>query len=59
MRNQHWIQADPACDAPIFRREFYVKQAVSARLDICGLGFYQLYINGRRADDFECVPAVS
>ncbi len=59
MKNQRWIHADPMCGAPIFRREFYAEQAVSARLDICGLGFFQLYVNGKRTDSFECVPAVS
>ena len=59
MENIHWIQGDPYCEAPLFRREFQIKHPVSTQLQICGLGFFRLYINGKQADDFECVPAVS
>jgi alpha-L-rhamnosidase len=38
--------------APLFRREFQVEGVVSsARLEICGLGFYEAWINGRRVGD--------
>ena len=59
MENRHWIQGEPGCEAPLFRRDFRTEQPVSARLEICGLGFFRLYVNGKQADDFECVPAVS
>lgn len=34
---------------PVFRQEMYVRRPVaSARIYICGLGLYELYLNGRR-----------
>ena len=38
--------------APMFRREFATgKQIASARAYICGLGYYELYLNGERVGD--------
>lgn len=34
--------------APIFRREFELGKAKSAQITICGLGIYELFINGQR-----------
>jgi len=35
--------------APLFRKEFVVKGALkSARIHICGLGLYELYVNGNK-----------
>jgi len=44
--------------SPMFRRAFVVDGPVeSARLDICGLGFYEAWINGRRVGDRVLDPA--
>jgi alpha-L-rhamnosidase len=38
--------------APFFRKNFEVGQAVtSARVYVCGLGFYELYLNGAKVGD--------
>lgn len=38
--------------APMFRKEFTVNKGIdSARLYICGLGYYDLTVNGRKPDD--------
>jgi len=43
---------------PIFRRTVSVTGPVdAASLDICGLGHYELYINGRRVGDRQFEPA--
>jgi alpha-L-rhamnosidase len=46
-------QADPVTEpAPWFRREFDLLAAVDlARVYFCGLGFSELYLNGRRVGD--------
>ena len=59
MKNIHWIQGDTVCESPLFRRSFTVPALKAARLEICGLGFFHLYVNGRRVGDEEFVPAVS
>ncbi len=44
--------------APIFRKEFEVKQEIeSARAYICGLGLFDLKINGENPDDTVLNPA--
>ena len=60
MENRHWIQGDPACGAPLFRREFSVKESLQkACLEICGLGYFQAYIDGQRLGDGEFAPALT
>lgn len=44
--------------APYFRREFnLIAEPENVRAYICGLGFYELYINGRRVGDRVLDPA--
>lgn len=59
-----WIAADtpkkyhdiPA--APIFRKTFHLKKRVaSARAYVCGLGFHEFYLNGRKVGDMVLHPA--
>ncbi len=46
--------------APYFRKEFDVAKSVKkATAYICGLGFYELYINGNKVGDQVLAPAVS
>ena len=64
-----WIAAPGAdrnfgaerCDsAPHFRREFeYEEKFEHGRVSISGLGFYELYLNGRKVGDRVLDPAVS
>ena len=42
--------------APYFRKEFNVKDIASARVYICGLGFYEFYLNGNKVGDDVLVP---
>ncbi|MBT3190923.1 MAG: hypothetical protein HN341_00045, partial [Verrucomicrobia bacterium] len=66
--NQHnwlttpWAQddADHRRRNPIFRRTFSVTGTVeSAEITICGLGHYELYLNGTRVGDRQLEPAFS
>ena len=34
--------------APCFRKEFSTKQIETATVTVCGLGFYELFLNGKR-----------
>ena len=53
-----WAQADPLSRRSIIlRRNFKPLRAVKhAELRICGLGFYELSINGRKVSKFEFAP---
>jgi alpha-L-rhamnosidase len=48
-----WLCASVAAKVqPLFRREFSLtKEVKRARLFICGLGYYEAYINGRKTGD--------
>ena len=45
--------------APYFRKSFNVAGVTSAELTICGLGFYELYINGKRSTKGYLAPYIS
>ena len=48
----------PIC-APQFRKSFTVNQVREAELYICGLGFYDLYLNGQRLTQGELTPYIT
>lgn len=56
-----WIgPAQTTANAPLMRKGFQIKQQVKqAKVFICGLGFFQLYINGKRVGNDELVPNIS
>lgn len=46
--------------APYFRKSFNVRKPVnSARITVCGLGFYEIYINGQRRTKGLLAPYIS
>jgi len=46
------LQERQSFPSPIFRRDFEVRRkVVRARAYICGLGYYELYINGKKIGD--------
>lgn len=53
-----WVRGGK-CEAPYMRQEFTVKQFQKAEIAICGLGLFQLFINGKRVSDDVLVPAWS
>lgn len=60
MKNVHWIQGGNQCESPLFRRSFLLQQvSQSAKIDICGLGYFQLFVNGKRVGDQEFMPAMT
>ena len=62
MKKEHWICGGAGCEAPLFRRSFWLDKTErfqSARLEICGLGYFLFYINGKRICDQELMPAMT
>ncbi len=57
--NAIWVGADEDCSSPLIRGSFTVANARKARIRICGLGYFALWINGRRVSDDLLVPANS
>lgn len=53
-----WIDIS-GCEAPIFYRAFTAKAKEKAEITICGLGFFKLYINGKKVSDDLLVPNAS
>ncbi len=54
-----WLSADKSISAPVFRAEFFTDNVKKATITICGLGMFELYINGRKVSDDLLVPAFS
>lgn len=57
--NAAFLEASEKCTAPSFRGTFNATNAQSAKITICGLGFFELYINGHRVSDEVLVPVNS
>lgn len=47
MKNAKWLVFEE-CDAPIAEKEFVTDEVCDAVIRICGLGFFELFINGRK-----------
>ena len=46
--------------SPLLRKTFSINKAISrARMYICGLGYYELFINGRRIGDHQLDPGMT
>ena len=54
-----WLMPSGSPDAALFRKTFTLRGAADARITICGLGYFILYLNGRRVGTDEFVPPVS
>ncbi len=47
-----WITADSAISSPLLRKEFNLADIPDyAVVNVCGLGFFELYINGEKVSD--------
>ena len=55
-----WIGAGKSISAPLFRKEFKLAQEIKqARVYISGLGYYELYINGKKVGDHVLDPGTT
>ena len=57
--NACWIDCEGGDIAPIFIKRFEAEKGEKAEITICGLGFFELEINGRRVGSDLLVPAAS
>ena len=55
--NCKWITCDSKIETPLFRRTFTAQGATRAVIEISGLGYFTLWINGVRASDDWFAPA--
>lgn len=56
----HLYLSEPPKDCPRFRKTFSLDKPVKrATASVCGLGFYEFYLNGSKADDRVLAPANS
>lgn len=46
-------------NAPYFRKKFYFKKGCTAKIRICGLGFYELYVNGKNVTKGKLAPYIT
>ncbi len=49
-KNAKWIEFTGS-DAPLFRKSFNAAKGEKAEITICGLGFFKLFINGKKVSD--------
>ncbi len=54
-----WIRERSDCESPIFHKRFDALNIKKATLDICGLGFFEAFINGLPVTDAVFTPAQS
>lgn len=52
-----WITCEREIETPLFRKKFNLANFESASIDISGLGYFTLIVNGRRVSDELFVPA--
>ncbi len=58
MGNGKWAVFN-SCESPVVFKKFYLSQCEYAMLSICGLGFFECFINNKRISEDMFVPAQS
>ena len=54
-KGAEWIECTGS-DAPLFRKSFNAVKGEKAEITICGLGFFHLFINGKKVSDDLLTP---
>ena len=54
-----WIECTEESEAPLFRKTFEANAGENAEITICGLGFFKLYINGKKVSEDLLSPNAS
>ncbi len=54
-----WLGFDGTTRTPVVRASFEARRTVKAEITICGLGYFELYVNSRRVSEDLFVPATS
>lgn len=58
IQNARWVCAETNA-APVIRKMLMVKNPAEAFIDICGLGFFELYIEGKKVSEDWFAPSQS
>ena len=58
-KNAKWIGCEKSFSSPVVIKKIFVKELQSAVIDVTGLGYYELFINGERVSEEFFKPAVS
>lgn len=59
INNAKWIACGKDCECPLIKKTFFLNAPKSASIDITGLGYFELHINGNRISNDYLVPALS
>lgn len=59
LEHAEWIREKDGFESPVFRKTFYVQAIGKAEISVCGLGWFELYVNGQAVTDGVFEPAVS
>jgi alpha-L-rhamnosidase len=59
IKNAKWMCAEDSVQAPLFQKKVSVQNPENAVIDISGLGFFELYVNGKKVSDDLFVPSQS
>ena len=51
--------SDPTSASPVFSKKIYVENPEGSAIEIAGLGFFELYVNGKKVSDDVLVPPAS
>ena len=54
-----WIRGIEGCESPVFRKKINLSDVKNINIDICGLGLFELYVNGKKVGNSEYEPAAS
>ena len=54
-----FVKPSEDCVSPCFKGDFYAKKGDTASINICGLGVFRLYVNGRKVSDDIFAPVTS
>ncbi len=58
IQNAHWVYAKTDA-APVIQKNITVQDPAGAWIEICGLGFFELYIEGKKVSEDRFVPSFS
>lgn len=57
--NASFVRGGDECISPRFRGKFTAAAGEKTEITVCGLGFFRMFINGKRADDSVLAPVFS
>ena len=59
MKNAKWIACPETIVAPVIKKTFTLSSPVKGSIDVTGLGFFTLFLNGKRVSEELFVPALT